>query len=131
MSVEDDRLLRRWCWKRADRKGLYLGFFSVQNIINLIYLPKAGAEPEEQEETVALSEAGQEGEEQVDGENVDQTLPPAHLITQTPPHQRPHHHGHVHQQTCRNTNTQSSAVSLARQTPNAHQGAPSPLCEPD
>lgn len=80
------------------------------NSLDLGVSPKAGAEPEEEEETVALSEAGQEGEEQVDGENVDQTLPPAHLITQTPPHQRPHHHGHVHQQTCRNTNTPSSAV---------------------
>lgn len=65
--------------------------------------PKAGAEPEEEEEAVALSEAGQEGEDQVDGEDVDQTLPPPHLVTQTPPHQRPHHHGHIHQQTCTQT----------------------------
>lgn len=62
--------------------------------------PKARAEPEEEEEAVALSETGQEGEDQVDGQDVDQTLPPAHLIAQTAPHQRTHHHGHIHQQTC-------------------------------
>lgn len=65
--------------------------------------PKTGAEPEEEEEAVALSEAGQEGEDQVDGEDVDQTLPPPHLITQAPPHQRPDHHGYIHQQTCKYT----------------------------
>lgn len=70
--------------------------------------PKAGAESEEEEEAVALSKAGQEREDEVDGENVDQTLPPAHLITQTPPYQRPHHHGYIHQQTCRNTEKQKA-----------------------
>lgn len=65
--------------------------------------PEAGAEPEEEEEAVALSEAGQEGEDQVDGQDVDQTLPPPHLVAQTPPHQRSHHHGHIHQQTCKHT----------------------------
>ncbi len=71
--------------------------------------PKAGAEPEEEEEAIALSEAGQEGEDQVDGEDVDQTLPPPHLITQTPPHQRPHHHGYIHQQTCKYTHKHKSS----------------------
>lgn len=70
--------------------------------------PKARAESEEEEEAVALSKAGQEREDEVDGENVDQTLPPAHLITQTPPYQRPHHHGDIHQQTCRNTEKQKA-----------------------
>lgn len=69
--------------------------------------PKAGAKPEEEEEAVALGEAGEEGEDQVDCQDVDQTLPPPHLIAQTPPHQRPHHHGHIHQQTCRYTQTQT------------------------
>lgn len=70
--------------------------------------PKTGAEPEEEEEAVALSEAGQEGEDQVDGQDVDQTLPPPHLVTQTPPHQSPHHHGYVHQQTCKYRQTHTS-----------------------
>lgn len=43
--------------------------------------PEAGAEPEEDEEAVALSEARQEGEDQVDGQDVDQTFPPPHLVT--------------------------------------------------
>lgn len=72
--------------------------------------PKAGAEPEEEEEAVALGEAGQEGEDQVDGEDVDQTLPPPHLVTQTPPHQRPHHHGHIHQQTCTHKHTYTNLI---------------------
>lgn len=59
--------------------------------------PKTGAEPEEEEEAVALGKAGQEGEDQVDGEDVDETLPPAHLVAQAPPHQRTDHHGHIHQ----------------------------------
>lgn len=102
--------------------------------------PKAGAEPEEEEEAVALSKAGQEREDEVDGENVDQTLPPAHLVTQTPPHQRPHHHGYVHQQTCRNTEThtalstscrvQSSVMSLRTIALTPTRGLSSPLFEP-
>lgn len=67
------------------------------------FSPKAGAEPEEEEEAIALSEAGQEGEDQVDGEDVYQTPSPPHLITQTTPHQGPHHHGYIHQQTCKHT----------------------------
>lgn len=70
--------------------------------------PKTGAEPEEEEEAISLSEAGQEGEDQVDGEDVDETLPPAHLVAQAPPHQRTDHHGHIHQQTCGHTYKQLS-----------------------
>lgn len=59
--------------------------------------PEAWAEPEEEEEAVTLSEAGQEGEHQVDAQDVDQTLPPSHLIAQTPPNQCSHQHGHIYQ----------------------------------
>lgn len=76
--------------------------------------PEAWAEPEEEEEAIALSEAGQEGEHQVDAQDVDQTLPPPHLVTQTPPHQRSHQHGNVYQQTwkCTHINTDSVGVQL-------------------
>lgn len=88
--------------------------------------PKAGAEPEEEEEAVALSKAGQEGEDQVDGQDVDQTLPPPHLVRETPPHQCPHHHGHVHQQTCERTqkNIMSPKCALYSSTftPFTHTG---------
>lgn len=63
--------------------------------------PKTRAEPKEEEKAVALGEAGKEGEDQVDGEDVDQTLPPPHLITQAPPHQGPNHHGYIYQETCK------------------------------
>lgn len=73
--------------------------FSLPKLVS----PETGAEPEEEEEAVSLGEARQEGEDQVDGEHVDETLPAAHLVTQAPPHQGTDHHGHIHQQTCGHT----------------------------
>lgn len=72
-------------------------------------LPEAGAEPQEEEEAVSLSEAGEEGEDQIDGEDVDETLLPPHLVTQAAPYKGTHHHGNIHQQTCK-INTQAQAL---------------------
>ncbi len=58
--------------------------------------PDSWAESEEDEEAVALCETGQEGEDAVDGQCVEQTLSSAQFISQTAPQDSADHHPHVH-----------------------------------
>lgn len=76
--------------------------------------PETGDEPEEEEESIALDEGGDEGEDGVDGQGDDQALPPAHLVSQSSPHERSQHHAQVHYQSCQEEKGDSRQGPVAR-----------------
>lgn len=62
--------------------------------------PDAREQAAEQESAVSLDEGGEEGEDAVDGQGYEQTLPAADAISQAPPEESTDHHAQVHDQPC-------------------------------
>ncbi len=64
-----------------------------------VCLPHTRGQAAEEEGDVSLDEGREEGKHAVDGERDEEGLPSADPISQAAPHEGPHHHPQVHDQT--------------------------------